>query len=521
MVFPDRATGDDWMRALASHYSVIRDTYPSDELAIVFDIDGTILDLRHLTVHVLLAYDRDRRTDLFHGLVAEDVTAPENQVDALLEDLGVPEENRDEVAAYYRLHLWDEAGVIAASAPYRGVLSVIRWFQIQPGTHVALNTGRPEQMRRITLDSLNAVGENARVRFEPELLFMRSHEIPVPEAKVAALDEIHASGLRIVAVIDNEPDNLAAMFESHRYDDILFLHADTMFESQRLDGPHVVGGTSYELGGLISEDRLREHVELVWHGVNDAENLFQFLGSGITWAGGDLRGDPVGRLVLRHDGFDERPWNRDERSLLARPTVEALVAAGRSIKIDVKDDDDTLRAAFDLIDELGLDDDRVWFNGEIDVVGAAGFEAFRVRYPDATASCPIDFLTPLLSVAPDIADIVLRRLRSWGVSRLSIRWANGVRHSIGELERRGWETNVYAVPDLQSFLEAAVLLPTSVTADFNFPTWQYFGRGSGQYGVVHRYELEAMRKADGAWMTPQPAPSKPRPLGVTSRSEFS
>jgi hypothetical protein len=56
------------------------------------------------------------------------------------------------------------------------------------------------------------------------------------------------------------------------------------------------------------------------------------------------------------------------------------------------------------------------------------------------------------------------------------------------LERRGWETNVYAVPDLQSFLEAAVLLPTSVTADFNFPAWRYFGRGSGQHGVVHRYE---------------------------------
>jgi hypothetical protein len=492
MTFPDQAIGDDWMRALASHYAAVRHRYPTDELAIVFDIDGTILDLRHLIAHVLLAYDREHGTDIFHGLVAEDITVPENQVEALFEGLGVPEERRDDVAAFSRLHLWDEDGLIAASAPYRGVLSVIRWFQIQPGTRVALNTGRPEQMRRITLDSMNAVGEAARVRFEPELLFMRSDGRTVLDAKVAALDEIRALGLRPVAVIDNEPENLTAMFASHRRNDIMFLHADTMFESQRAEGLRVVAGTAYELGGLISEDRLRDHVELVWHGVNDAENLRQFLDSGITWAEVDLRCDPLGRLVLRHDGFDERPWSRDEPSLPARSNLEMLSAAGRSIKIDVKEDDGTLREALDLIDEFELGDDRVWFNGQVDVVGAAGFEAFRDHHPYSVVSCPIDFLTPLLTVAPEEADVVLERLRSWGVSRLSVRWASGVRHTIAELERRSWETNVYAVPDLQSFLEAAVLLPTSVTADFNFPAWRYFGRGSGQNGVVHQYQPETV-----------------------------
>jgi phosphoglycolate phosphatase-like HAD superfamily hydrolase len=488
VVFPDRATGDDWMHALASHYAVIRERYPTDEVSVVFDIDGTILDLRYLMAHVLLSYDRDHGTDLFHGLVAEDITATESRVEEVLEGLDVPEERRDDVAAFYRLHLWDEDGLIAACAPYRGVLSVIRWFEMQPGTRVALNTGRPERLRRITLDSLNAVGEAARVRFEPDLLFMRSERTSVTDAKVAALGEIRARGLRVVAVIDNEPENLAAMLASHHDDDVLFLHADTMFDSQRRDGLRVVQGTAYDLGGLISEDRLREHVELVWHGVNDAENLQQFLDSGITWAEVDLRCDPIGRLVLRHDGFDERPWSRDECVTLARPSIEALAAAGRSIKLDVKEGGETLRAALDLIDELELGDDRVWFNGQLDEVRAAGFEAFRDRYPDATASCPIDFLTPLLAVAPDQADVVLERLRSWGMSRLSVRWASGVRQAIDELERRGWETNVYAVPDLQSFLEAAVLMPTSVTADFNFPAWRYFGRGSGQHGVVHRYE---------------------------------
>ncbi|MEX1263155.1 MAG: HAD family hydrolase [Actinomycetota bacterium] len=142
MVFPEPPS-TDWMRALADHYATARETSPTDELCVVFDIDGTILDLRHLVVHVLMSYDRDRGSDLFHGLVSDDIEVSENQIDELLERLDVLEGDRNDVASFYREHLWDEGGVLAASAPYRGVLGVIRWFQIQPGTHVALNTGRP------------------------------------------------------------------------------------------------------------------------------------------------------------------------------------------------------------------------------------------------------------------------------------------------------------------------------------------------------------------------------------------
>ena len=64
---------DDWMGALASHVGRMRSAYPDDELAIVFDIDGTIVDTRHLVVHVLLSYDRQHGTDLFRGITASDV----------------------------------------------------------------------------------------------------------------------------------------------------------------------------------------------------------------------------------------------------------------------------------------------------------------------------------------------------------------------------------------------------------------------------------------------------------------
>lgn len=99
--------------------------------------------------------------------------------------------------------------------------------------------------------------------------------------------------------------------------------------------------------------------------------------------------------------------------MLARISVDTLALPGRSIKLDVKENGETLRVALELLDELALPDDRVWFNAEIDAVGFAGFEAFRDRHPDAIASCPIDFLVPLLSVAHEEADIVLQRLRAW------------------------------------------------------------------------------------------------------------
>ena len=181
------------MRTLATHYTTVRRAHPTDDVAIVFDIDGTIVDPRSLAVHVLLAYDRDRGTDIFHGLVADDITVPETRVGAMLDRLHVPTDRRDDVADFYLDHLWDEGGVLAASAPYRGVLGVIRWFQIQ-AVHIALNAGGPESMRRITLDSLNAVGRAARVRFDPELLFMRADRMSVADAKVDALQRSGRKG---------------------------------------------------------------------------------------------------------------------------------------------------------------------------------------------------------------------------------------------------------------------------------------------------------------------------------------
>ena len=111
---------------------------------------------------------------------------------------------------------------------------------------------------------------------------------------------------------------------------------------------------------------------------------------------------------------------------------------------------------------------------------------------ERTISVPVDFLGPLLLAAPTLAGEVLEALRSWGVNHWSLDWRTpGIRELMDRLEERGWGVNVYGVPDLEAFLEASLLLPRSVTADFNFPDWHYFGRGAGQHRAYHRYELAA------------------------------
>ncbi len=468
------------MAALADHYAAVRGSDPAAQLCVVFDIDGTILDLRHQVAYVLCAYDRARGTEHFHGLVASDITVSENDVDGLLESLEVPVEIRTDVAAFYLEHLWDRASLLASNRPYEGVLGVIRWFQIQPGTVVAINTGRPESMRGETLESLNALGASHRARFDPGLLFMRNPDVSVRAGKIGALRELKDRGIHVVAVVDNEPDNLHAMADADPASDAIWLHAETIFESRRPPASRLVGGSGYGLSALVSEQDLTARVVFVWHGVNDEENLGQFLASTVRWAEVDVRRDPLGRLVLRHDDFEVTPWNRAERPLLAADCIRSVALAGRSVKLDLKEDGDTLAEALATLDRTDLPDERVWFNADIHTLGPEGFALVRAQHRGATVSCPVDFAVPLLLAAPEAGAAILELLRSWGVSRLSLRWAPSTRAVLDIVEAWGWDVNIYGVPDLEAFLDASLMLPASVTADFNFPEWRYHGTGSGQ-----------------------------------------
>jgi beta-phosphoglucomutase-like phosphatase (HAD superfamily) len=492
---PGSAVADDidWMRELAVHYEQMRRAYPDDELCVVFDIDGTILDMRHLVVHALLSYDREHGTEHFRGLRPEDVTVHENRIDQFLSEQPLPAPVRKDVMTWYAERLWSPEAILAASHPYRGVLPLIRWFQLQPTTSVALNTGRPEELRELTLRSLNAVGRAHRVTFEEDLLWMnpRDWNEGVLESKVAGLRALQAQGLRVIAVIDNEPANIKAMAQADEGGEILFLHADTLFETQREATPRTVVGKTYELSGLVSEQDLRERVEFIWHGVNDEANLRQFLVSGIHWAECDVRVDPLGRLVLRHDSFQETPWTRSEHAYLLETCLRTLRASDRAVVLDVKEGGEVPRRVLELADLAGFDDAQLCFLGSIDILGEEGMRDIARARPRATLSVMADFVGPLLLAAPTLARQVLDTLRDWGVSRVAVDWrtTTRMRDLLEGFEELEWEVNIHGVPDLWAFLEAALLLPSALTADFNFPDWHYYGRGSGQRRAYHSYTI--------------------------------
>ncbi len=213
----------DWMSTLAARYEKTRRQYPQDNLMIVFDIDGTILDTRYMILCVLQAFDEEHGTNFFQKLQVSDIRIHENQVDRLLAELRIPLRQQNEILDWYNDQRWTSEYIHRAHIPFSGVLEVIRWFQLQPNTFVGVNTGRPESLREDTLRTLNELGTEFRVSFSNAFLHMNPSgwEQEVGKAKAAGIGDFQAAGYRVFAFVDNEPDNLQAVLKVDPRQEIL------------------------------------------------------------------------------------------------------------------------------------------------------------------------------------------------------------------------------------------------------------------------------------------------------------
>lgn len=484
---------NNWMEALSAQFKQAYTQYPEKRLMLLFDIDGTILDMRHVVLAVLQAYDRTHSTDFFVRLQLSNIRVHENQVDKLLEELNVPLGERDGIMSWYLEQQWTSEAIREIHRPFFGVLDVIRWFQLQPNTEVGLVTGRPERLRDDTLRSLNQLAKPYRVKFTSDLLFMNPGEWEenVADLKAAGLQHFRKAGYHVFAFIDNEPSNLKTLAKSDPGGELLLLHANTIFESKRTRvPPGTVRGKDYYLEELIPDEKaLPAHVQLAWHGVNDEANLRQFLASDVRWAEVDARLDPAcWDVILRHDSFANTPLAADEQWQTLDKTMDKIKAADRAIKIDLKAGGMLLDRVFALLSENGFSDKDIWFNAGIEQLMERGFKRLAASYPDAIIQCPIDFLAPLIEAVPKQAHDTLKMLTAWGINRFSISWERqNLRELFDQMDRWGYQVNIYNVPDLETFLQAVLLLPRSVTSDFNFPQWHYYGHGSGVGGTQLTY----------------------------------
>ena len=464
------------MRDLASHYDRARAIFPNDRLIILFDVDGTIVDLRYMMLSLLREYDRIHGSSHFRHMGLADIDVNENQMDVLLARMThLPDGVRTKVAEWYRSRYWDQDVMFESHRPFAGVMEVMRWFQIQPNTSVGINTARPEYMREDTLHSLNGLGKEYKVSFPSELVFMSPYawDSDIENCKREGIRYFRSLGYRVVAFVDNEPENLAAVSAMEDAEEIMLLHADTLFESARSRLPRTtVSGDTYDITELAYADALPSHVQFVWHGVRDDRSLAEFVESGVQWCEVDVRTDPVtDRLVLTSKPIDDTlPVNLTSLD----DVLDAVVQSERSIKLDIRENGRTLDALVLEIQARRIPQDRLWFSANIDDLGEQGFRRLRQTFPDAVVQCPVDFMAPLILSMPAQAKEILDSLCQWGINRVSVKWDNLARRQVlDSLENWGYEVNIYNVPDLESFLKAALLLPTSLTADFDSPSWPY------------------------------------------------
>ena len=120
-------------------------------------------------------------------------------------------------------------------------------------------------------------------------------------------------------------------------------------------------------------------VQLVWHGLNDDTNIRQYLASDIEWAEFDVRTDPDGRLIVRHDSFEETPVGPGEEFLPLEDVLKRLKKFEKSAKIDLKEGDDVLDRVSDLVGALDFAPETLWFNGHIEIGSICETYAFVIE----------------------------------------------------------------------------------------------------------------------------------------------
>ena len=244
---------DCWMRRLAKQHGVMSRRYPNEYLIVVFDIDDTILDLRHMILNVLTSFDRSHRTNYFRNLAIEGIEVGETEIHRMMAEALIPGPDRQKIMRWFEEHAWSSRVVSCAHRPFPGVLDIIRRLQLMRNTYVGLNTGRPEVIRKETLLSLNTIGKAHGVCFDNDLLFMSPYDWGerISESKVQGIRYFQERGYRVVGFVDNEPENLLAVGEFDQEEEILLLHADTVYSSNRRMIPdRAVSGTVYDISGL-------------------------------------------------------------------------------------------------------------------------------------------------------------------------------------------------------------------------------------------------------------------------------
>lgn len=375
-----------------------------------------------------------------------------------------------------------------------------------------MNTGRPESLRPLTLLCLNALGEEYRVAFPDELLEMRrgGWEAKVEEAKVDGIRRFLRASYRVMAFVDNEPAHLAAVAREFPDEEIL-LHADTIFRSrrERLQAGSA-SGTSYGLERVAADAGLPRHVELVWEWMGSWRGLREFLAIDVRWAELRLRQEDGGQLrVERGDSAPGDGPGGGPRLDLAR-AVRELAARGRAIKLRVPGGGDAAPRLVRTLRRRGVAEEDLWFELEPGESAPGSFKLLRQAFPRARLGCRVDRFAKVVQGSPADAKRTLETARTWGVRRLSLRWDTpAAAEVLARLDDWGFETDLYGIRDLRSFLAAVVLRPSSISGRLSSAASALSSAPDRGAAVSRKNVTRGPRPAGRGPGVPLPSPATP------------
>jgi hypothetical protein len=467
-----------WASDLTMYYESVFRSYSGDKLLIVFDIDQTILDTRHAVLDALRAFDSRNGTKYFRDVGISDIDGGEDRLQRLLDRLGLASDERRAVTAEHEQTIRTREAILEGHYRFAGVLDLMRWFQLQPRTDVALVSGRSESSRITTLYQLSVLEKEFCVRFPDEMVYMRPEgpKQSVGEFKVNALTHYRAKGYRIFAVIDSETENLSAMMKSEHEKETLFLHTDRIVKSlQRRVVDRSIRRTFYS-EALAPRTAITRPAQFVWDWTDMREDsFFRFLSSNIQW----IRADS--RFFL--DGISRLTFLSARGTTVLDFCCNLLKKHRKKLNIYLPEDGLLLGRIMDLISDYDFEDSDLCFsvaNGGPGQPDHRILDVLRTMYPSAYLQFPLHWLAALTLEKPSEAWMVLDSLRGSGVDVFSLDWRTLRRRKVmDQLCAWGFLVDICNANDPRSFMRAAFLHPFSVTSTFSFLN------GLGHYGPFY------------------------------------
>lgn len=459
-----------WLFKLAKQYDKMRLEHATEQKVIILDIDGTILDIRHAVFHMLRQYDQRHGTEFFQNLTPSHLHTAGNAIASFLKKRRIPRKFQKSIMGTILETLYNDVAIHQHNQPHPGIFEIIRWFQMQPSTRVVLISGRCESQRATTLLTLNTLGEPYRVYFKPDMLFMRPNDWAgsVAMYKVEAVHQLQKRGFQVVAMIDSEPENLAAIDAAETIKPIFLMHSETLRFSDPLLLPRqIVSGSQYNIESMVPNHELNTQAQLVWSGIQTHDDLLLYLVSDIEWAQLDIYpGMYREDLALTANKSGGPPLQPPSRQFCLNEALHMLKTIDRSIKFNLHIEGSHIAHLLKLLSRHDFSADKLWFDVHLDMLGPFWIQQITHAFPEAIIQSPIGNHMSLLH-SPVEFKSHLNKAEAWGVNRYSLTYCqSNFRNTFLELSKLGVEVNIDGITNRQNFLQATLLEPTSITAAF-------------------------------------------------------